>query len=299
MRTLWCLFTRICIGLSRSCATQVRALVLRLRVSFEIALNFEIDLQTKRIAYFAERIGNAGRGGEKAVLLHLDPMGPNKDRGRRVYETLADFFMCAPIARTGAIVERYAKHLTNGKLRQALCRETRKAQNGAKKLLPRTSSPSDSIAFYEVEDIPRQADGFNCGPFMLTYMDFFSYRLPRSVTVPSVGLRVPAFDFGGLRHPTFLSHSWFPASNPEALRRELAVSVLKKLREAVTIDTKDSVVDTIDTYLSRAECARADSVPYRYPGEVMIREWKQISVHELDEIRSICAAASKCRDLFE
>lgn len=51
--------------------------------------------------------------------------------------------------------------------------------------------------------VPKQDNCWDCGLFMVSYMDFFAYTLPRQIHVVSAGRRKKLLiDFEGMREPT-------------------------------------------------------------------------------------------------
>ncbi|CAD7695275.1 unnamed protein product [Ostreobium quekettii] len=66
-----------------------------------------------------------------------------------------------------------------------------------------------------VDHIPRQINSYDCGLFMLTYLEFFSFGAPNIVDHRKLGL------LGDGGFPGFLQEGWFKRRNASLLRSEL------------------------------------------------------------------------------
>ena len=119
------------------------------------------------------------------------------------------------------------------------------------------------IKFYEVKSVPKQTDGYNCGPFVLTYMDFFAYLLPDEISLFDGDLVI---NFGNKVHPTFMSPRWFKSNNPGHMRTQLSVQVLERFKAEVSASGDACVINGVNKFLREAT---EHAEPYVSPAQVM------------------------------
>lgn len=89
--------------------------------------------------------------------------------------------------------------------------------------------------------VPTQANHWDCGLYMLSFIDYFIYKLPKAVNSAAVLDLRKAFlkddvDIcDGASYPGILTKHWFPRSNPENLRYRIRLDILRLLGEDAQI----------------------------------------------------------------
>jgi hypothetical protein len=88
--------------------------------------------------------------------------------------------------------------------------------------------------------VPQQGNNFDCGIFLLSFMEYFLYGLPENLNGEQLACNPPTSS----TYPNFLCNNWFEHTNPSRLRNALRATVADLLVEQCT-DTSTAMAQAI------------------------------------------------------
>ncbi|CAL8462561.1 g2094 [Coccomyxa elongata] len=189
-------------------------------------------------------------------------------------------------------------HITSG-LRKALCafltqEWDRKVSEGGDSVAAKwvAANPDAPPRTFELlakkVKLPLQDNHCDCGLFLLTYLDFFTYGLPDNLrlTIRSNRALDPSEVLELSGYPLFLHHKWFYPGNASKLRRHLRWLLLQLFVEQVPEEQRESLGDALAQAIQDIDLYQ-DNVSERYqaPAEYLPMGLQRLEEHKRDEAR--------------